>query len=87
MWYVYILICGDGKLYTGCTSDLDRRMEEHQSGKVESTRSRLPVELLCYTAFRNKYTAYFFEKYLKSGSGRAFAKKHFIDHSLEKDYQ
>jgi putative endonuclease len=38
--------------------------------------------LLCYTAFSNKYTAYFFEKYLKSGSGRAFAKKHFMEHQL-----
>jgi predicted GIY-YIG superfamily endonuclease len=86
MWYVYILICSDGKHYTGCTSDLDTRIAAHQSGKVESTRLRLPVELLCYTAFTNKYIAYYFEKYLKSGSGRAFANKHFMDRKPGKEH-
>jgi len=76
MWYVYILKCSDKRFYTGCTMDIERRLTEHNSGKVESTRSRLPVDLVCYTAFRSKYAAYFFEKYLKSGSGRAFAKRH-----------
>lgn len=42
---VYILRCGDGTLYTGCTNDLARRLKAHRSGKgAKYTRSRLPVE-------------------------------------------
>ena len=75
MWYVYILRCADGQPYTGCTSDLRKRMTKHRDGQVMSTKSRLPVILVTYIAFSDKYMAYKFEKYLKSGSGRAFAKK------------
>jgi predicted GIY-YIG superfamily endonuclease len=53
-------------------------MERHQKGQVEFTKSRLPVVLFVYTAFADKYKAFFFEKYLKSGSGRAFANKRFL---------
>lgn len=77
MYYVYILQCKDG-FYTGCSSDLKERMERHIAGRVPATANRLPVRLITYIAFQNKYVAYAFEKYLKSGSGRAFAKKHFI---------
>ena len=43
---VYILRCGDGSLYTGWTSDLDRRLAQHAAGKASRyTRARLPVEL------------------------------------------
>ena len=45
-WTVYILRCGDGTLYTGCTNDLSRRLNAHQSGRgAKYTRSRLPVVL------------------------------------------
>ncbi len=45
-WSVYILECGDGTLYTGCTPDLPARVATHQSGKgAKYTRSRLPVSL------------------------------------------
>lgn len=45
-WTVYILRCGDGTLYTGCTSDLPQRLKAHQSGRgAKYTRSRLPVAL------------------------------------------
>lgn len=45
-WTVYILRCGDGTLYTGCTNNLPRRLEAHQSGRgAKYTRSRLPVAL------------------------------------------
>jgi len=43
---------------------------------VPATKPLLPVRLILYFAFSNKYTAFNFEKYLKSGSGRAFIKKH-----------
>ena len=47
MYWVYLLRCGDGSLYTGCTNDLSRRLRAHQSGRgAKYTRSRLPVELV-----------------------------------------
>ena len=46
-WYVYLLRCGDGTLYTGCTDDVERRLAAHQSGRgAKYTRSRLPVTLV-----------------------------------------
>ena len=46
-WYVYLLRCGDGSLYTGVTNDLSRRLAAHQAGRgAKYTRSRLPVELV-----------------------------------------
>ena len=45
-WYVYILRCRDGSLYTGCTDNVERRLGVHQSGRgAKYTRSRLPVAL------------------------------------------
>ena len=78
MNYVYILQCSDGESYTGCTNDLNQRVQRHINGHVLATRIRLPVELLFYCAFKNKYKAFEFEKYLKSGSGRAFRNKHLV---------
>ena len=77
MYYVYSLKCKNG-YYIGCTEDLKDRLERHKKGNVPATKDRLPVKLTIYFAFSNKYTAFNFEKYLKSGSGRAFMKKHFI---------
>ncbi|TSC87890.1 MAG: excinuclease ABC subunit C [Microgenomates group bacterium Gr01-1014_7] len=78
MHYVYILKCADNKTYVGCTDNLDGRLKRHQSGWVPATKERLPVDLQTYIVFGNKYKAYEFEKYLKSGSGRAFLKKRLI---------
>jgi len=77
MYYVYGLKCRNG-YYIGCTDDVEARMERHRHGHVPATKDRLPIELVCYFAFQDKYKAYSFEKYLKSGSGRAFLKKHLI---------
>ena len=77
MYYVYLLKCKDGT-YTGCTSNLKERLKRHENGYVIATKDRRPVELENYFAFRDKYRAFEFEKYLKSGSGRAFLKKHFL---------
>ncbi|MFZ6012994.1 MAG: GIY-YIG nuclease family protein, partial [Bacteroidota bacterium] len=68
----------DGGIYTGCTSDINDRLHRHQSGYVPATKSRLPVELITYVAFTDKYKAFEFEKYLKGGSGRAFIQRHFL---------
>jgi len=78
MQYVYILLCSDGKTYVGCTSDLKDRFQRHINGYVPATKSRLPVKLVFYCAFVNKYKAFDFENYLKAGSGRIFIKKRLI---------
>jgi len=78
MWYVYILQCNNGEYYKGCTNNIEERIQRHQKGYVDATKNLLPVKLITYVAFVDKYKAYEFEKYLKSGSGRAFASKHFI---------
>lgn len=73
-YFVYILKCADGKLYTGCTENLKERLERHNNGYVPATENLRPVELVTHVVFNNKYKAFKFEKYLKSGSGRAFFK-------------
>jgi len=46
-WYLYILRCGDGSLYTGITTDVERRLETHRRGRgAKYTRGRGPLELL-----------------------------------------
>jgi len=70
--------CADNSPFTGFAEDLKERFNRHKNGYVPSTKPRLPVELIFYCAFINKYKALKFEKYLKSGSGRAFMMKHFI---------
>ena len=46
-WYLYILRCGDGSLYTGITTDVQRRLEDHRTGKgARYTRGRTPLELV-----------------------------------------
>ena len=77
MYYVYILKYKDNKTYLGCCDNLEDRIGRHKKGYVPATKNRLPIKLISYFAFSNKYTAFNFEKYLKSGSGRAFMKKHF----------
>jgi len=77
MYYVYSLKCKDG-FYVGCTDDLKNRLERHVNGYVPATKNRLPIELSFYIAISEKYKAYEFEKYLKSGSGRAFVSRHFL---------
>lgn len=77
MYYVYSLKCKDG-FYIGCTDDLKDRIARHSRGQVPATKDRLPVKLDFYLALSDKYKAFEFEKYLKSGSGRAFINKHLL---------
>ena len=56
-WFVYILRCRDGTLYTGMTDDVARRLAVHNSGKgAKYTRGRLPVEVV-YTEVCESYSA------------------------------
>jgi putative endonuclease len=46
-WFVYILLCHDGTLYTGCTDDVEKRVQTHNQGKgAKYTRGRLPVSVV-----------------------------------------
>jgi putative endonuclease len=78
MWFVYILKCSDGSVYTGCTTEVERRIMEHNSHKVHYTRDKTPVSIITFIAFTDKYKAFEFEKYLKSGSGIAFRNRQLI---------
>ena len=77
MYWVYLLHCADNTPYVGSTPDLQRRMQEHQEGKSKSTFKRLPISLRTAVLFPDRLSARRFEAYLKSGSGRAFSKRHF----------
>lgn len=77
-WTVYLLKCNDDTYYTGCTSNLEKRLIRHNRGEVHYTKSRLSIEIVTEVVFRDKYKAYEFEKYLKSGSGIAFRNKRLI---------
>lgn len=77
-WTVYILKCSDESHYVGCTENFENRLTKHSKGLVTSTKYRLPVILITKVIFKDKYKAYFFEKYLKTGSGRAFMNKRLI---------
>ena len=71
MYYVYILKSkADKNFYVGCTQDLKKRLTMHNTGKIESTRSRQPLHLIFYEAFLNKSDAFQREQWLKTGWGR-----------------
>ena len=79
MWYVYILRSVlDKKLYIGSTNDIDCRLNEHNSGKVDSTKNRTPLNLEAYLAVKDKAKAIELERYLKTGSGKAFTNKRIL---------
>ncbi|MEA2020143.1 MAG: GIY-YIG nuclease family protein [Patescibacteria group bacterium] len=76
MFYVYVLLSEkDGKRYIGYTEDLRKRVKEHNSGKVKSTRHRRPLHLIYYEACLNKKDAKAREKYLKGAWGYKFLDK------------
>ncbi|MFA4985032.1 MAG: GIY-YIG nuclease family protein [Candidatus Brocadiia bacterium] len=70
MYYVYVLHCGDGNLYTGYSADLKARLKCHHDGRVLSTKGRRPVELVFYEAFAVKSDAIRREGYLKTTAGK-----------------
>lgn len=75
-FYTYVLrSLKDGNLYIGWTNDLKLRLEHHNKGKVISTKSRLPLELVYYEACLSKRSAIKREKTLKTGFGRKFVKE------------
>jgi len=70
LYYVYILRCSDGKLYTGMTNNIEKRIIEHNSGdsKKAYTYRRRPVQLVFYQDFIDVEQAIYFEKKIKKWS-------------------
>ena len=78
-YYVYILIDTETEMhhYVGFTQDLSERLAKHNAGEVPHTTKFKPWRIQTAIAFDCKEKAVAFEDYLKSGSGREFAKRHF----------
>ena len=81
-FYTYVLQSKtDGKFYTGFTSDIEKRLDEHNSGKVCSTKSRIPLQLIYFEFCLNIEDAIHREKYLKSTYGKRYIRnrlKHYL---------
>lgn len=77
---VYVLrsVRQPDRYYTGLTDDVQRRLAVHNSGGSTHTARLMPWSLVASIEFANVSSARAFEKYLKTGSGRAFSKKHFV---------
>jgi len=74
-YYTYILQSEkDGKNYAGYTKDLNLRFEQHNRGKVESTKYRRPLKLIYFEACLNQQDALKREKYFKTHYGKMFLK-------------
>lgn len=79
MFYVYILKSNKtGKYYYGYTQNLKKRFNLHNAGLVKATKPNRPWQLIYYSAFDKMKYAKDFEKYLKTGSGKAFAYKRLV---------
>ena len=70
MYYVYILKLNNGKLYSGYTANLRRRIAEHKRGASTYTKKYLPVRLIFYEAYSNQEDALRREKYFKTDMGK-----------------
>ncbi|MGA9778652.1 MAG: GIY-YIG nuclease family protein [Verrucomicrobiia bacterium] len=80
MFYRYIIesLGSPGKRYIGHTSDLKQRIAEHNAGRCVYIAKFTPWKLKNYIAFETLGQAQRFERYLKSGSGHSFARRHFL---------
>ncbi|MCQ9205958.1 MAG: GIY-YIG nuclease family protein [Omnitrophica bacterium] len=75
MFYVYIIQSkSNNRMYTGFTCNLRKRFNEHNNGRVVSTKNRGPFKIIYYEACANEYDARAREKYLKSGMGKRYLK-------------
>lgn len=80
MYYVYLIqsVNYPNQHYVGFSDDLKMRIHEHNQGNSTHTKKFKPWYIVCYFAFKDRNKAKQFEYYLKTGSGRAFLKKHFL---------
>ena len=79
MYFVYILRLANGDLYKGMTTDMTRRMHEHRSGTVTSTKPYLPLHLIGWEAYALKSDAERRELFLKTTEGRRLTKRQYRD--------
>lgn len=78
-YFVYILKSKkDSSIYTGVTTDVKRRIREHNGGSAKYSSSKSPFKLAWCGIFSDKKKAYDFERYLKSSSGFAFRNKRLL---------
>lgn len=71
MHFIYVLKSKkDDNLYIGCSADVEKRLKEHNVGKVRSTKSRVPFVLVYKEAYQDKYEAFFRERYYKTAKGK-----------------
>lgn len=78
---VYILqSLKDNSYYTGITTNLKKRIKDHNNGCNEYSRTKKPFKLVWHSVFTDKKLSYAFERYLKSGSGIAFRNKRLINY-------
>ena len=79
MFYTYVIesLSHSGQRYIGHTADLRERVADHNAGKCSHTSKFVPWKIRLYVAFESIEQAQHFERYLKGGSGHAFAKRHF----------
>jgi len=80
MCYAYLLVSigHPNQHYIGLTRDLKKRLKDHNEGRSKHTFKFAPWKLAAYFAFADEKTAGAFEQYLKSGSGKAFLKRHLL---------
>ena len=75
MYKAYVLkSLKDGNLYIGCTANLKKRLTEHKNKKVASTKNRLPIELIYFEDYGDKYKAYKMERFYKTPKGKRILK-------------
>ena len=79
MRYVYLLqsLSNPKKRYTGISDDFQERLKQHNAGQSPTTAKHRPWQPVVVIRFEDDAKAEAFEKYLKFGSGHAFAKRHF----------
>lgn len=84
MFYVYVIqSLLDDNFYTGFTDSLERRIDDHNSGKVKSTKNRVPFKLVYFEGSLNKYDALHREKYLKTTYGKRYIKNRIKNYLCE----
>jgi len=73
MYFTYVLLSKkDNKFYIGYSDDLVKRLKQHKSGNVLSTKNRLPIKIIYFEACTNKFDAIKRERYLKTGMGKRY---------------
>jgi len=85
-YYVYVLQSEkDRKFYIGCASNIEKRLEEHNSGEVSTTRNRRPLKLIYWEGCLNQKDAASRERYLKTTWGKRYIKSRLKEYITRQD--